>query len=205
MKKILLLTGLFFVLWQTSSAQLSTLPCDSMQIDSVWLQQAGINRLMIRLKLAGNSGNFINYPFFSAVLNQFGDTIARGELFYFGQFGGSVQEYETLSFLNEVPSVMYLVLRYDTLSCSFPYSAATAGQTIEKSRGPLLYPIPAEEEVFISNLASGSFCFLYNSTGGQVAFVSLPDGKGRIPLQELPKGLYRLLLSDGRSAVIIRK
>lgn len=205
MKKLLLVVGLLFVLCQSSSAQLSTLPCDSMQIDSVWLQQAGINRLMIRLKLPGNSGNFINYPFFSAVLNQFGDTIARGELFYFGQFGGSVQDYETLTLLNEAPAVMYLILRYESATCTFPYFLSTAGSALQISGSLQLYPNPAEEEVYLSNFPPGSSFFLYSSSGRQVAGGSLPSGQGRIPVQHLPQGLYRLLLSDGRSTAISRK
>ena len=188
MKKCFITLLLFSWFTSVTIAQ-DSIPCNRFQIDSVWLVQAGINRLMIRLHFSGNQTDFINYPYFKLVLNQFGDTIANGELFYFGQLGNSSQEYSTMTMLNELPPVMYLRFRYNDDSCNFVY--VTARLPDLNSGMPEIFPNPVRDKIFVRNNSGFASYAILDYLGRKVK-TGRTEPSGGIAATGLSPGFYFL-------------
>lgn len=189
MKKCFIILLLFSWFSSASFAQ-DSIPCDSLRIDSVWLVQAGINRLMVKLHFSGNQNDIINMPYFPLVFNQFGDTIANGELFYFGQLGNSSQIYSTITMLNELPPVMYLRFRFNNDSCNFVF--VTAGLTeSQKAKVPGFYPNPVKERIFLHNPAESVAYEILDKLGRRLTS-GIAEPGGGIPATGLSPGFYFL-------------
>lgn len=202
MKK-LLFSGVLCIFLLTQAIG-QTIPCDSMKVDSVWLVEAGINRIAVRMKMLGGNSDFINYPYFPYIFNQLGDTIARGEMFYFGQSGGTIQEYLNMTLLNELPPVIHLRFRFNSDSCDFTY-ALTSAQGISEFRQPEIFPNPAGDEIHYQNFRRDQAFRLINSAGRILLSGILTGGKGKLDFSEIPAGIYQMLFSNGTAARIIRQ
>lgn len=55
---------------------------------------------VLHVRMEGETTDFINYPFISVVLDCNGDTVATGNMNFFGQFGQSVQSYPVTGILS---------------------------------------------------------------------------------------------------------
>jgi hypothetical protein len=189
MKKCFI-TILLFSWFTSASLAQDSIPCNRFQIDSVWLVQAGINRLMVRLHFIGNQNDFINYPYFPLVVSQFGDTIATGEMEYFGQFGNSSQQYSTMTMLNELPPIIFLRFRYNNDSCNFKY-IITRLAGLDHSRIPEIFPNPVKDRIFVRNNSGFEGYAILDYLGKKVKTGRIEPGGG-IPATGLSPGLYFL-------------
>lgn len=202
MKIILLSICLGLAFLQQGYGQSGSVSCDSLRIDSVWLVQASINRIAVRLQFLGNSTDFINYPYFPFIFNQFGDTIAKGEMEFFGQLGGTKQDYLNITLLNELPSVMYFRLRYDSDSCNFPYFLANSNLP-EAAAKPGIFPNPVNEKVILKNAGEKEIRFSITDKFGRM----VKNGKAsdEIPVNGLPAGMYFLQLDQSLRRAFLKR
>jgi hypothetical protein len=189
MKKFFFTLLLFSWFTSVCIAQ-DSIPCNRFQVDSVWLVQAGINRLMVKLRFSGIQAEFINYPYFPLIMNQFGDTIATGELLYFGQAGNSSQVYSAMTMLNELPPVIYLRFRYDNDSCNFVFVTVGLAES-EKPQEPGFYPNPVKDRIFLQNPAESGAYEILDKLGRRMNAGKAESG-GVIPATGLPPGIYFL-------------
>jgi hypothetical protein len=202
MKIILLSICLVLAFLQQGHGQSGSISCDSLRIDSVWLVQAGINRIAVRLQFLGNSTDFINYPYFPFIFNQFGDTIAKGEMGLFAQLGGTKQEYLNITLLNELPSVMYLRLRFNSDSCSFPWFPASSG--LHQAAAKLTcFPNPADDKVYLRTVNDREIQFSLTDSHGRM--IKTGKATNEIPISELSAGLYFLDLDRTNRRILVKR
>lgn len=99
------------------SAQVS---CDSFCIKDISIDTSlNPNLLKYTITYNGNSSNFINYPYISALTNSNLDTLGTGTLSLFGQIGGSAEVYEVSTDLDSIPTDFILHFSFDTTVCLF--------------------------------------------------------------------------------------
>ena len=156
----------------------------------------------MRLHFLGSSTDLINYPYFPFIFNQFGDTIAKGEMEFFGQLGGTKQDYLYITLLNELPSVMYLRLRYDSDSCNFPYFLANSNLP-EAAAKPGIFPNPVDEKVFLKNEGEKEIRFSITDQFGRM--VKTGKASDEIPVNGLPAGMYFLQLDQSLRRAFLKK
>jgi hypothetical protein len=202
MKIILLSICLGLAFLQQGHGQSGSISCDSLRIDSVWLIQAGINRIAVRLHFLGSSTDFISYPYFPFIFNQFGDTIAKGGMEFFGQLGGTKQEYLNITFLNELPPVMYLRLRFNSDSCSFPWFLASSGMH-QAAAKPTFFPNPADDKVYLRTVDEKEIQFTIADSLGRI--VKTGKATNEIPISEFPAGLYLLDFNRTNRKILVKR
>jgi hypothetical protein len=203
----LLFSGLILLLLSANVQAQPMVPCDSLKVDSVWLDQAGINRLMIRLNFHGFPNTLIGYPYFPCVFNQLGDTLARGQMNFFGQLGGSSQIYETTTQLNELPlnQTLYLQFVFNSDTCVFPYFSSTTSVRKALMPPPLAFPNPAEETLHIENLSEDVSYVVSTPEGTPVLTGRTQPYTKSINLGKLPRGIFILQLKNHRPILFMKK
>lgn len=202
--RLLALILLLFVLVSPFSRAQPVIPCDSLKVDSVWLQQAGINRMMIRLQFRGFPNSIIGYPYFPAVLNQLGDTIAKGQMEFFGQAGGTSQIYSAITLLNELPvsQVIYLQLVFNSDTCLFPWIFTRL--RADFSQASFIHFQEDRCVIICRNFPAHTAYRIFNAAGTIVSAGVMEKGEGSIPFRGLPPGLYCLRTEDGFYRKLVR-
>lgn len=99
-----------------------TSPCASFCVTDIALDSTG-TYLEIPIFFDEDPSAFINYPYVTAVTDANGDTIATGNMNFFGQFGGTIQTYNASTALDSLPAnfVATVYFRYDTSVCALSY------------------------------------------------------------------------------------
>ena len=67
--------------------------CDAFSVSGLALDTFNVNNTLVNIQMDGNDSVMANYPYVSVVTNCMGDTIATGNMFFFGQIGGTEQGY----------------------------------------------------------------------------------------------------------------
>ena len=136
----------------TLSGSWAQVSCNQFCIDDISMDTVpGV--MNVTITLAGDSSTFINYPYPEAVLDQNGDTVGNGSMFFFGQFGNSTSVYPCSTSLTVIPPGFEatILFRYDTLTCLLPYPCIIQS-TGPQFTNPVLsvFPIPATDQLKVA-------------------------------------------------------
>jgi hypothetical protein len=155
---------------------------------------------LINIQLEGSATDFMNYPIVTSVTDCNGNVIATGNLFYFGQFGQSVQGYP-VSLINGpicypitaefIFGDMNLVNDTCQLIYNGPVSAISEN---ELNSTNAFYNSSLREIQITSNNINGTSYSLYNSTGQLVKSGTCSSTISRIGLEGYSIGIYILQL-----------
>jgi len=194
--------------------QLSALPvsraqvtCDQFCIDDISLDTVpGIMNLTITL--SGDSSTFINYPYPEAVVDQNGDTIGNGSMFFFGQFGNSTSVYPCSTSLTLIPPGFEatILFRYDTLTCLLPYPCII--QSIgPRFTNPVLsvFPIPATDQLMVAlkEAKSSMRLQLMDTRGVIVRDWNLVERESVLDIHGIAAGIYFLRTVEGDAVRVV--
>jgi len=117
--------------------------CDNFIIQQIQMD-ANQQNWEVTIFLDADSSDFINYPFIALMVNTTGDTVAQGNLEYFGQFGQTANVFHpTVTAVdNAFEGDIYFV--YDEDTCVFNTASLSSDQPDRVS--PLIaYPNPATD------------------------------------------------------------
>jgi hypothetical protein len=160
---------------------------------------------LINIEMAGDPFDQINYPLVTAVTDCNGDTIATGELVFFGQLGQTTLGYPVSIIGSDVCYPLSVHFFYGTDDV-FPQ-----GETCilnlddsnlsleEKSRSQLsAYPNPTSSEIRISATSEikNEMYFMYNSVGHLLSKGYLASNDWIINMVDFPKGMYMLRVGN---------
>ena len=203
-----LLVLFFFIFWGVPGRSQNF--CSLICVDSIGLDTLGPNQLQFRIQFQATSSAFINYPLIEAVVNESGDTIGRGALFYFGQFGGTSTIYSASTSLESLPenaASWNLVFRYDSVLClisAAPCSPAFASEKMQAS--PLkLFPSPATDMLNFTDFPENISFSIFSVDGKCHYHASSIPPERQIPVHALPEGIYMMKFSDGRQLKFSKK
>lgn len=195
--KLNLLSVLLFLALSQIHAQVYS--CDSFCVENIYIDTAG--QMIVAVHFASDENDIIHYPHIEAVVNQSGDTVATGDLYFFGQVGGTTSEHPAATTLDEIPDGFsaFVTFSFNDTFCILSYPCMTTGIEVVSGQDLLISPNPMITNAIISldgTMANGSFR-LYNLQS--MLLREKPFNGSRIYLQRenLISGLYILVIQSG--------
>ena len=151
--------------------------------------------------------DFINYPHVMYLIDTNNDTLAYGNMGFFGQFGNSVLVHETFPLTGNFPTNFSgtVVFMFNNVQCQLPFPcASTSLQETGDDPGVEVFPNPAS-----------GFFQLKKPEGDEVVAVEMTDINGKmvrnwsnpggdyLEIADLSAGLYilKITTTQGRSQI----
>ena len=116
-----------FILFNSLTSFSQAITCDQFCVRSIGFNTTFPEGWVVRIEFSGDSNKFINYPYVQAVLNEDGDTMATGDIFYFGQFSNTITDYP-VTLKDSIPEGFSgtVIFHFDTITCALPYPCTTS-------------------------------------------------------------------------------
>lgn len=197
-----------------SNAKAQSSLCSSFTITSVYADSIHAGQYQISIDFQDTASTFVNYPYVSAVLDCGGDTVATGNMFYFGHPGGASQDYP----VNAIGSMSCLPLtavfiygdsfgNTDTCMLTFGTTGLFKPETNETAL--MIYPNPTQNLVSFNTTTEdiGTAFKVVDQMGKVVLSGTIVANKTTIDLSGLSSGLYLLNLQNqpGKTSRIVKK
>jgi hypothetical protein len=209
MKSLLLTFNLLLGIALTSNLSAQNITCDLFSITGLEPDTFNVNYTMVNIAMAGEDLLFASYPYIASVTDCDGDMIAAGDIFYFGQIGGTEQGYPVTSISENVcfPITIEFVYEndiFETDTCYYSYGSTditNAGKDIMELNA---YPNPAMDEILLTSKTDiiGETFIIYNSTGKTMKTGIVDTQNARINLGNLPSGFYVLTVGETKARII---
>jgi hypothetical protein len=195
-RNFILIASLLFPF--SGRAQTGVFSCSDISIASVTANEFDSTTTLINIQLEGSAADFMNYPIVTSVTDCNGNVIATGSLFYFGQFGQSVQGYP-VSLINGpicYPITAEFIfgdmnLVNDTCQLTYAGPVSAIGE-IDSNSAHAFYNSSLKEIQITSNNINGIPYQLYNSTGQLMKSGTILSTVSRIGLEGNSNGIYIL-------------
>jgi len=202
-RNIILLASL--LLSFSGLAQTAVFTCSDISITSVTANEFDSTTTLINIQLEGSAADFMNYPMVTSVTDCNGNVIATGNLFYFGQFGQSVQGYP-VSLINGpicYPITAEFIfgdmnLVNDTCQLTYAGPVSAIGEN-ELNSTNAFYNSSLKVIQITSKNMNGTPYQLYNSTGQLVKSGTCSSTISRIGLEGYSNGIYILQMGKEMS------
>ncbi len=194
------ITMLILLMCSTCLMNAQSFNCDQFTINGISPNPANSNEHVINIQFNGNASDFIGYPYVSALFGANGDTIGTGNMFYFGQLGGTSQDYPVVLEANAVTSqftAMFIFLNgnvEDTCYLSFP-STANLSESMQNTELFSIWPNPVENVLTIhcKQPQIDTTYFIYDATGRKLMTGPMNCGTTLVDLSNLAPGSYYLV------------
>ncbi|MFN9597059.1 MAG: T9SS type A sorting domain-containing protein [Bacteroidota bacterium] len=153
--------------------------------------------IQITIEMIGNPSDFVNYPHVSSLINALGDTIAEGGLSWFGQIGGTLQDYPVTFLPNAICTPNFLgysaVFVFDNDTCTLTFPCTTSITEDSASNYNItLFPNPASDFLTFQSpidfTEAPAIITIYDQTGRVVK--SIESTTSTINISNLPNGFF---------------
>ena len=185
----------------TATAQ--TINCDSFTVIGLEPDTFDLNNTLIQIEMAGGVSDFINYPFIPAVTDCNGDTVATGDIFFFGQIGGTETGYPVSAISDDVclPLTIQFVYSDNFLiadTCLFTYGSTNLSSRFDTFNQLNVYPNPTSGNVQIESswALSNTAYIVTNQIGKIILQGNLNSTNTRIDMSGFSSGIYMLLVGN---------
>ena len=185
----------------TATAQ--TINCDSFTVIGIEPDTFDLNNTLIQIEMAGGVSDFINYPFIPAVTDCNGDTVATGDIFFFGQIGGTETGYPVSAISDDVcfPLTIQFVYSDNFLvadTCLFTYGSTNLSSRFDTFNQLNVYPNPTSGNVQIeSSWALSNTPYIVTDQMGKIILQgSLNSTNTRIDMSGISSGIYMLRVGN---------
>ena len=162
------------------------------------------NTYWYNIKSTAGSNVMANYPYVLAVLDCNGDTVAKGNLYYFGQFGQTTQAYPvsltSKGNFNCYPQTILFVFNYNDGrkdTCKMTFNASSTNAFDVNQKGICLSNNPTQGSVNILAHPDliGEAYTVFNALGQLIAKGILTAEISKLDMTSLSSGLYFLSLN----------
>jgi hypothetical protein len=183
MKKIVSFSiYMFFAL----SLKAQTINCNSFCVTNIYNDS-----VQTQVSVQMLDSGFVNYPHIAAILDQNGDTLSTGSMFYFGQVGETTQDYptslNTTDWSNFIGTIVFV---YDNDTCSLQYPCNLLN-IAENQRIPFnVFPNPGTDLIQLKNSHFPVNISFYSMFGQVVKRLTIASETQPISIIELPAGTY---------------
>lgn len=159
------------------------------------------NILQVSVSFSGSAASFANYPYISALIDCNGDTLGAGNIFWFGQFGQSTQDYpvQTNGALPCEPfTAVFIYADNFGVSDTCMLSGGLSSVTKQVSSSFVAYPNPAKKQVqiLVPDNMLGSSIELVDITGKVLCFSSVSTNLLSLDIENYEKGSYIIRILD---------
>ena len=192
MKKFLITLSILLS-WFHKGTLAQNISCADFSIVAINPSPGVAGEYMISILFAASSNSFVSYPYVSALLDSHGDTLAKGQLNYFGQIGGTTQDYPvslTAGMIGATFTAIF-IQNNDTCLLSFPSASAIADVNTKKgliSIGP--NPISNHINIVVDDNFIGEGYQVTNSLGQVVMNGKIHSKSTKIELGQVARGMY---------------
>ena len=188
-KKIMLL---ILIVSASLNIKAQSITCNSFTVTNV--QYVSANMIDVTIFFAGQSTDFINYPYVSSIVdNSNSTTIATGTINFFGQFGNTSQTYTTSTTLSSLPSncSFTIYFTYDTSVCALQYTCPPSGINDGGFLNELtLYPNPSNGIFNVTSCEEITSLEIYSVLGEKIYAEFVSASSTTINLSSQSKGIY---------------
>lgn len=181
--------------------------CAEFSITQVYPDSLNTNDYQISIQSSSGPLEIVNYPHVTAVLDCNGDTVATGGLFWFGQFGETIQDYPvTLTGEGSItcyPLTAIFIYGVDggiEDTCFLSYGIVGLNNSLGDVLPNTVYPNPSNHVIQLGEIPETAFRIV-NSVG-QVEMIGKTQGV--INVEFLKSGAYFLELNDWPFKKILR-
>jgi Secretion system C-terminal sorting domain len=190
----------------TYTIQAQTISCSDFTITNIYADSIHVGDYQISIFFDANPFEITNYPLVSTLVDCNGDTVATGNLFWFGQLGQTTQDYPvTLTgngSINCYPLTASFVINYDpnqTDTCQLSFGASGLNSITHSNHPPFIHPNPSNANFILINCSPfvGQHYSIYDSTGKRLALGIISDEQTAIETNFLTDGIYFLRVGEG--------
>jgi hypothetical protein len=206
MNSLSLLASLLLIFLLTNQVNSQTITCELFTITSLEPDTFDTENTLINIEMSGDFGAFANYPYIASVVDCVGDTIATGDMWFFGQIGGTTQGYPVTAIPDDVclPITIEFVFGndlFETDTCLLSYGVSGLNPYKKPDSGVQLFPNPANDiiQVAAQTDLTGKNYFIQNTTGKLVRAGRITTSNASLDVSQLPSGFYVLTI-DGTSS-----
>lgn len=191
---------LTLIAFQSLTAQ--TITCQNFCITDIRMDTANPNTMIFTMFFSGSSSDFINYPYFSYMINANADTVGTSGMNAFGQFGNTSHEYSMSTTLDSVPNPFLdtLYFQYDTTFCLLTFPCSTAFRLNDSKARVTVYPNPSPGNFRIAfqGIPETTYSLaVYSPLGVCMLRSTEREAHSTINLTGFAAGLYLLQLDFG--------
>lgn len=175
--------------WTVASIAQSDL-CDELAITQFMLDDQNPDQWLITIAYEGGDNPFIEYPFIDVLLNDDGDTLATGFLFFFGQISGIAQDYPVTVLPGAQISSFTISFVYnlgdDADTCNLAFELPTAVSEWETPQQLMGFPNPVREnlQVVVAQEWKSARYVCLNACGQCIATGTLDNVTNADPSQD---------------------
>ena len=203
MKSLLLSFNLLLGIILTSNISAQNVTCELFSITGLEPDTFNVNNTMVNIAMSGEFSLFANYPFILSVRDCDGDVIATGDIYYFGQIGGTEQGYPVTSIPENVclPITIQFIYGndlFETDTCYFSYGSTGITYAAKDNMELSAFPIPAAHEIQLASNTDiiGESFVIFSSTGKTMKTGIIDAQNARIDLRNLQSGFYVLTVGE---------
>lgn len=201
--------ALFFLQVIPSFSHAQTFFCSAFSITNTFPDSTNPNGYLFSIQCVAGPNEFVSYPFLPVVMDCNGDTVATGNLFWFGQTGQSSQDYPvTLTGNGDIscyPLTANFIINYDpgfTDTCLLSYGTTGVPVQDDPPHGTHIYPNPVKSSINIySNPVHSSETYIvYDKLGKTVTSGEITGEITTADFSDLETGLYLISIGENRKS-----
>ena len=177
--------------------------CDWFTVTGLEPDTFNLNNTLVQIEMAGGVSDFINYPFIPAVTDCNGDTVATGDMFLFGQIGGTETGYPVSAISDDVcfPLTIQFVYSDNFLvadTCLFTYGSTNLSSRFDTFNQLNVYPNPTSGDVQIeSSWALSNTPYIVTDQMGKIILQgNLNSTNMRLDMERFSSGIYMLRVKN---------
>lgn len=188
-----------------------TFSCDNFSIISFQPDSINPNDYQLSIHFNATINDVVGYPYVSSILDCNGDTVATGNMFYFGQLGETTQAYPVTA-NNPSPWCEPLIAMFiygngplnEADTCYFSFETAALQEQKEKSPFSV-FPNPTSDKISVNVLMCDELPFeVLNSYGAKINQGVITPEQNEISLGNLSNGIYFISVNDAINIKIIK-
>jgi hypothetical protein len=185
----------------SASSHAQSTNCDLFTITSIEPDTFDVNNTLINIQYTGNEMSFINYPFIPVVWDCNGDTVATGNMFFFGQMGQTTLGYPVTALSDDVclPITLQFVYGDEQLvndTCLLTFGSGLSIQRIAETDFTMFpNPTSGDVQLGITEGIIGTHYTLIDANGREVLSGTFRQGTTTLSLATFPAGVYMLRCS----------
>jgi hypothetical protein len=187
--------------------------CDLFAVTGIEPDTLNPFNTLINIEMAGDPFDQVNYPFINAVTDCNGDTVATGEMVFFGQLGQTTLGYPVSAIGSDV--CFPITVQFDfafgetfpsNVSCLLTFDGIELNVLKQPVHEMSVFPNPTKSEFQLLTYESmnGKAYGIFDTTGGLVLSGTLSDTNARVDLSALQEGMY-IVMVDGRAKRVVKE
>ncbi len=198
---------LFLCAFGLSNLRAQSISCSNFTVKHFSLDTLNATTMQMGIEFQANTNQMVDYPHVTLITDCNGDSVAVGQMYYFGQFGGTTQDYPVTLLKSNYCEPLKVTFIYSnggkTDTCYFFFGKSASKKTFSQNLIEV-FPNPSTGKVTVKfkNHASIHEIEIFDFLGRRVFASIVSEDIDVLDLHKLLSGQY-VLKADGNSQVLI--